>query len=77
MAHCGLLDRLLSEGRDIAFFANIDNTGAVFDERIAKVLADGITDYILEVTPRTPADVKVISKLDNPLNLNLNFRVAP
>uniref|UniRef100_A0A915MS50 UTP--glucose-1-phosphate uridylyltransferase n=1 Tax=Meloidogyne javanica TaxID=6303 RepID=A0A915MS50_MELJA len=58
MAHCGLLDRLLAEGRDIAFFANIDNTGAVFDERIAKVLADGITDYILEVTPRTPADVK-------------------
>uniref|UniRef100_A0A1I8BMT6 UTP--glucose-1-phosphate uridylyltransferase n=1 Tax=Meloidogyne hapla TaxID=6305 RepID=A0A1I8BMT6_MELHA len=65
MAHCGLLDRLLAEGRDIAFFANIDNTGAVFDERIAKVLADGVTDYILEVTPRTPADGGTLVEIDD------------
>jgi UTP--glucose-1-phosphate uridylyltransferase len=27
MAHCGIIDELLAQGRDLAFFANIDNTG--------------------------------------------------
>ncbi|KAL3104169.1 hypothetical protein niasHS_002196 [Heterodera schachtii] len=55
---CGILDELLADGRDLAFFANIDNTSAIVDERIAKVIADGKADYVMEMTERTQADVK-------------------
>ncbi|KAI1724492.1 UTP--glucose-1-phosphate uridylyltransferase domain-containing protein [Ditylenchus destructor] len=58
LAQSGLLDQLLKEGREIAFFSNIDNTGACFDMRIAKAMCDGLADYIMEVTPKTEADIK-------------------
>uniref|UniRef100_A0A183BQM0 UTP--glucose-1-phosphate uridylyltransferase n=1 Tax=Globodera pallida TaxID=36090 RepID=A0A183BQM0_GLOPA len=59
MDQSGLLDELLANGKDLAFFANIDNTSAIVDERIAKVLADGRADYVMEMTQRTTADVKL------------------
>jgi UDP-N-acetylglucosamine pyrophosphorylase len=48
--------------------------GAIFDERIAKILADGKADYLMEMTPRTEADVKVdILVYTNKLWLKYNW----
>uniref|UniRef100_A0AC35UEQ1 UTP--glucose-1-phosphate uridylyltransferase n=1 Tax=Rhabditophanes sp. KR3021 TaxID=114890 RepID=A0AC35UEQ1_9BILA len=54
----GVLDKLLSEGREIVFISNIDNTGATLDINIAKAIVDGHADYIMEVTNKTPMDTK-------------------
>ncbi|KAH7728188.1 UDP-glucose pyrophosphorylase 2 [Aphelenchoides avenae] len=58
LAHSGILEDLLSQGRDICFVSNIDNTGACTDLRIAKAMASGRADYIMEVTNKTEADKK-------------------
>lgn len=61
MAFDGILDKLIAEGKDICFFSNIDNTGAVVDLSIAKLLCDENADYIMEVTPKTLSDIKVLN----------------
>jgi UTP--glucose-1-phosphate uridylyltransferase len=54
----GMLDRLLERGYRHAFVANVDNLGAVLDERIlAWFAAEGIP-FLMEVADRTPADRK-------------------
>uniref|UniRef100_A0A914DKJ5 UTP--glucose-1-phosphate uridylyltransferase n=1 Tax=Acrobeloides nanus TaxID=290746 RepID=A0A914DKJ5_9BILA len=58
LAYSGILDELLEQGRDICFVSNIDNTGANVDLRIANAMCNGVADYIMEVTDKTPADVK-------------------
>lgn len=60
MAHSGVLEELLAQGRDIIFVSNIDNTGACVDLRLAKAMANGRADYIMEVTKKTKADIKVL-----------------
>lgn len=59
MAFCGLLDELIAKGRDICFISNIDNTGATTDLRIAKFMIDSKTEYAMECTQKTLADIKV------------------
>lgn len=49
LSESGVLDALIAEGRTIAFVSNIDNTGAVFDFRLAKAMTDGVADYMMEV----------------------------
>ncbi|VDD90997.1 unnamed protein product [Enterobius vermicularis] len=58
MAFCGLLDELIAKGRDICFISNIDNTGATTDLRIAKFMIDSKTEYAMECTQKTLADIK-------------------
>ena len=59
----GLLDKLIAEGREYIFVSNIDNLGATVDLFILQHLmsqpADKRCEFIMEVTDKTRADVKV------------------
>ncbi|MEY2441277.1 MAG: UTP--glucose-phosphate uridylyltransferase [bacterium] len=54
----GLLDALLDAGYKHAFVANVDNLGAVMDERILAWFAREEIPFLMEVADRTPADRK-------------------
>ncbi|MCA9484967.1 MAG: UTP--glucose-1-phosphate uridylyltransferase [Nitrospina sp.] len=54
----GLLDRWLQEGREILFASNSDNLGAVVDERILHLMLERDIPFLMELTPKTPVDVK-------------------
>lgn len=54
----GILDALLAEGRDYLFVSNIDNLGATLDFRLLKQLVTHNHDILMELTPKTSADVK-------------------
>lgn len=59
----GLLDKLIAEGKEYIFVSNIDNLGATVDLFILHHLmsqpADKRCEFIMEVTDKTRADVKV------------------
>jgi len=55
----GLLDQLISEGKEYLFVSNIDNLGASVDPAILQHFHDNVNcEYIMEVTDKTRADVK-------------------
>lgn len=54
----GILDGLLSKGKEIMFMSNIDNLGATVDLRILQDFAKTDCEFIMEVTDKTPADIK-------------------
>ncbi|MCK5795808.1 MAG: UTP--glucose-1-phosphate uridylyltransferase [Deltaproteobacteria bacterium] len=54
----GILDRLLDRGVKWAFVSNVDNLGATVDLRIPAYLDAAGLDFLMEVTPKTPADIK-------------------
>lgn len=54
----GLMDRLLSEGKEILFVSNVDNLGAVPDPKIAHTMFENDIPYIMEMTPKTLTDTK-------------------
>ncbi|PCH43926.1 UTP-glucose-1-phosphate uridylyltransferase [Wolfiporia cocos MD-104 SS10] len=54
----GVLDQLLSEGKEYLFVSNSDNLGAVVDERILQHMIDSQADFLMEVTDKTKADIK-------------------
>jgi UTP--glucose-1-phosphate uridylyltransferase len=54
----GMLDALLEAGYAYAFVANVDNLGAVMDERILAWFAGERIPFAMEVADRTPADRK-------------------
>jgi UTP--glucose-1-phosphate uridylyltransferase len=54
----GMLDALLDGGYEYAFVANVDNLGAVMDERILAWFAREQIPFAMEVADRTPADRK-------------------
>jgi len=61
LSRSGVLDELLSEGRDWLFVSNVDNLGATVDLRILHSLAAGELDaggcdFAMEVTPKTKQD---------------------
>jgi len=56
--HSGVLDQLLSEGREYLFVSNSDNLGAVVDESILQHMIDTQAEFIMEVTDKTKADIK-------------------
>lgn len=62
-SNSGLLDKLLAEGKEYIFVSNIDNLGATVDLFIIHHLmsqpADKRCEFIMEVTDKTRADVKV------------------
>ncbi|KAK7930654.1 hypothetical protein WMY93_007049 [Mugilogobius chulae] len=61
-SNSGLLDKLLSEGKEYIFVSNIDNLGATVDLFILQHLMsqpqDKRCEFIMEVTDKTRADVK-------------------
>ncbi|KAK2960505.1 putative UTP--glucose-1-phosphate uridylyltransferase [Blattamonas nauphoetae] len=54
----GTLDMLIKRGIEYIFISNIDNLGATFDERILYQLIESKADVLMELTPKTPIDVK-------------------
>ncbi|XP_055014493.1 UTP--glucose-1-phosphate uridylyltransferase-like [Boleophthalmus pectinirostris] len=64
-SNSGLLDKLLAEGKEYIFVSNIDNLGATVDLFILQHLMsqpqDKRCEFIMEVTDKTRADVKLRS----------------
>ena len=56
--HLGLLARWLEEGREVLFLSNADNLGAGVDPRILHFMLEKQIPFLMEMTPKTPADVK-------------------
>jgi len=54
----GLLSKLLSEGREYIFVSNVDNLGATVDLNILNHVIETKCEYLMEVTDKSPADVK-------------------
>merc|ERR1712223_1156504 len=54
----GLLDDLINQNRKYVFMSNIDNLGATVDLSILKEIITESTEFIMEVTDKTRADVK-------------------
>lgn len=58
LQHQEILDKLLHEGREVLFVSNADNLGAVIDMRILSYMLEKDIPFLMEVTEKTPADVK-------------------
>jgi UTP--glucose-1-phosphate uridylyltransferase len=58
MEQQGILRRLIKQGKDILFMSNADNLGAVADSKILNHMIEKKIPFLIEVTPKTPADVK-------------------
>ena len=54
----GLLDRLLDEGILYAFISNSDNLGGTMDASLLGYISENNFPFMMEVSQRTPADVK-------------------
>ena len=54
----GLLEELVDQGRKYVFLSNIDNLGATVDLSILKHIVEESSEFIMEVTDKTRADVK-------------------
>ncbi|KAK6428715.1 UTP-glucose-1-phosphate uridylyltransferase, partial [Oleoguttula sp. CCFEE 5521] len=54
----GILDKLLERGVEIVFLSNADNLGAVVDLNILQHMVESRSEYIMELTDKTKADVK-------------------
>lgn len=54
----GLIDKLLAAGKEHLFVSNVDNLGAVVDTNILRYMVDSGSEYLMEVTDKTKADVK-------------------
>ena len=54
----GILKNLIEKGKDILFISNSDNLGAVADSKILHYMIEKEIPFLIEVTPKTPGDVK-------------------
>jgi UTP--glucose-1-phosphate uridylyltransferase len=57
-SNSGLLEKLISAGKEYIFISNVDNLGAVVDLNIMQTMIDAQAEYVMEVTDKTKADVK-------------------
>jgi len=56
--HSGLLEKLLAMGKEYIFVSNVDNLAATVDFRILKHMIKTDSQFIMEVTDKTRADIK-------------------
>lgn len=54
----GVLDELIEQGKEVLFISNVDNLGAVVDVNILEHMLESKSEYIMELTDKTRADVK-------------------
>ncbi|MBT5551552.1 MAG: hypothetical protein HOJ79_13865, partial [Nitrospina sp.] len=54
----GILQKLIDAGREILFMSNADNLGAVVDPVILNYMDEFNIPFLMEMTPKTKADVK-------------------
>ena len=57
-SNSGLLDKLITAGKEYIFISNVDNLGAVVDLNIFQTMIDSQAEYVMEVTDKTKADIK-------------------
>ncbi|RAP32152.1 hypothetical protein DID76_01155 [Candidatus Marinamargulisbacteria bacterium SCGC AG-414-C22] len=74
----GMLDTLLSQGKEYAFISNSDNLGAVFNAAILGYVISSKCPFLMEVTPKTQLDIKggSVVKRDNTYMLLERAQVA-
>jgi len=67
----GIIDELIKNGKEYIFISNIDNLGATIDIGILEYFVNSKKEFMMEVTPKTIADVKggTIIKYENKLRL--------
>lgn len=58
ITNSGILDELLAQGKEYLFVSNVDNLGAVVDLHILEHMIQTDSEYIMELTDKTRADVK-------------------
>lgn len=58
LSRSGILDDLIAQGKEVLFVSNGDNLGATVDFDILKYIIDSGSEYIMELTDKTRADVK-------------------
>jgi len=80
----GLLEKFISEGKKYVFISNIDNMGATVDLNILNYLLNPVnpaesTEFLMEVTDKTRADVKggTLIEYENKLRLLELAQVPP
>jgi UTP--glucose-1-phosphate uridylyltransferase len=54
----GMLQKLLGQGVTYAFISNVDNLGAEMDESLLGYFSENRFPFMMEVSDRTPADLK-------------------
>lgn len=54
----GMLDSLIDRGIEYLFVSNVDNLGATVDLQIVRHIFNRRSEFVMEVTPKTCADVK-------------------
>ncbi|TPX30740.1 UTP---glucose-1-phosphate uridylyltransferase [Synchytrium microbalum] len=67
----GLLDQLLAQGKEYLFVSNVDNLGATVDTTILQHMMDAGSEFIMEVTDKTKADIKGGTLIDYEGNVRL------
>lgn len=75
----GLLDELLAAGKEYLFVSNIDNLGATVDTTILAHMIDSQSEFLMEVTDKTRADVKggTLTNYDGKMRLLEIAQVPP
>jgi len=71
LAHSGLLEDLIRSGIEYLFISNIDNLGATVDLAILKHMMASGSEFLMEVTDKTRADIKGGTLIDYQGNLRL------
>ncbi|KAJ3359553.1 UTP-glucose-1-phosphate uridylyltransferase [Allomyces javanicus] len=65
LENSGLLDQLIAQGKEWVFVSNVDNLGATVDTKILHHLHATGAEFVLEMTPKTKADVKGGTLVEN------------
>jgi UTP--glucose-1-phosphate uridylyltransferase len=71
LSHSGLLDDLIKSGIEYLFISNIDNLGATVDTAILKHMIGTQSEFLMEVTDKTRADIKGGTLIDYNGNIRL------
>ncbi|KAJ3285758.1 UTP-glucose-1-phosphate uridylyltransferase [Borealophlyctis nickersoniae] len=58
LANSGTLDDLIEQGKEYLFVSNVDNLGATVDLGILHHMASSQSEFIMELTDKTKADIK-------------------
>lgn len=58
LVNSGLLDKLLESGKEYLFISNVDNLAATVDFDILAHMEDSKSEFLMEVTDKSRADIK-------------------
>ncbi|KAI9090866.1 UTP--glucose-1-phosphate uridylyltransferase family [Phlyctochytrium arcticum] len=58
LENSGTLEELIKQGKEYLFVSNVDNLGATVDVNILRHMAHSGSEFLMEVTDKTKADIK-------------------